>query len=333
MALSPSGWRFGLGLCTLFVLSLTACKEQGQVEKKGAEAVASASGGGKSTGKKKDTQADSEPSKPSAQQARELALTLPSEERIQSVVNPKKLKPYAGPTGAVRGVVTVTGDQAPELPKVVAKMDSNCRGAAAMFGKVFREGDGRTLADVLVAVTEYDGFVPSEGTDVVVPAQDCTYGTRTLTMTYGQRVVIEGKDNRPYVPEILGQPLPAQLFVLPTSPRVAIAPKRPGQFKLVDSMRLFNVVELFVLPYPTTDVTELDGKFEIAGLPVGKAKINAFLPQTGVVVEKEIVIEEGKTLELDLELPFDKAAWDKKPKPLPLDERPAPKTADSSSKP
>ncbi|MEM7395176.1 MAG: hypothetical protein AAF492_22825, partial [Verrucomicrobiota bacterium] len=41
-------------------------------------------------------------------------------------------------------------------------------------------------------------------------------------------------------------------------------------------------------------------------------------------VNKKVKIEEGKVTEMDLELAFDRAAWDKKPKPTPLDKLPAP---------
>src|SRR5690606_7300758 len=109
------------------------------------------------------------------------------------------------------------------------------------FGKVYREGAGRTLADVLVAVTEYDGYVPAKTVDVPVRVEGCAWKSRTIAVTFGQRLAIEGLDNRPYVPEILGQPMPAQLFVLPTNPVVKIPPKKPGRFKLIDSMRLYNV--------------------------------------------------------------------------------------------
>jgi hypothetical protein len=260
------------------------------------------------------------PGQPSAAEAREAAMALPRAEIVQPIVNPKKLTPYTGAVGSVHGVVKVTGDLSPDLPEVLAKMEASCVEARDMFGKVFREGPRRTLADVLVAVTEYQGYLPPQGTDVEVKAKGCAFESRTKALTFGQRLNIHGMDNRPYVPEILGQPMPAQLFVLPTMPTVSIAPHRPGRFKLIDSMRLYNVTELFVLPYSTFDVTALDGEFEITGIPVGPAKINALLPQTGAVVGADVVISEGKAVELKLEIQFDRAAWDKLPKRVPLDE-------------
>jgi hypothetical protein len=189
---------------------------------------------------------------------------------------------------------------------------------------LFREGEKRELADVLVAVTKYEGYVPSQEVDVKVWGKGCAWDKRTFAMTHGQRLQIHGVDNRPYVPELLGQPMPAQLFVLPTAPPVQIAPKKPGRFQLVDSMRLFSVAEVFVLPYATIDVTEADGTFEITGIPVGEIQINALLPQTGATDGKAVKIEAGKATVVDFELHFDRAAYDKAPKPTPLDELPAP---------
>jgi hypothetical protein len=157
----------------------------------------------------------------------------------------------------------------------------------------------------------------------VVHAKGCAFHTRTVAMTFGQRLVIQGEDNRPYVPEILGQPQPAQLFVLPTMPRVSIAPQNPGLFKLVDSMRLFSVAELYVLPYRTVAVTGLDGHFEIQGIPAGPVRIDALLPQTSGVTGRDLVIEPGKTLDINLQIAFDRSAWDKAPKAAALETRPA----------
>jgi hypothetical protein len=262
--------------------------------------------------------------KPSAKAAAKIISALPDEAFVQSVVNPQKLAPYSGATGSVRGVVFATGDPPPPHPEVLAKMDATCTTSRTMYGSLFREGPQHELADVLVAVTEYKGFVPAKSPGVKVLAQGCAWPARTIAMTFGQNLMIDGADNRPYVPELLGQPMPAQLFVLPTAPPVELPPKKPGRFKLVDSMRLFSVAEVFVLPYATAAVTDEVGRFEITGIPVGKVKVNALLPQTGAVAAQEVTIEADKVTELKFELSFDRAAYDKKEKPTPLDELPAP---------
>lgn len=260
----------------------------------------------------------------SAKAAAKIISDLPDKKLVDPVVNPKGAAPYSGQTGSVKGVVRATGDPAPELPNVLAKIESSCDRARKVYGVLFREGKERELADVLVAVTKYEGYVPSQEIDKKVYGKGCAWDKRTYAVTYGQRLEIHGVDNRPYVPELLGQPMPAQLFVLPTAPPVQIAPKKPGHFQLVDSMRLFSVADVYVLPYPTTDVTEVDGTFEVKGIPVGEVQINALLPQTGATVGKTVVVKAGEATIVDFELPFDQEAYDKLPKPTPLDELPGP---------
>lgn len=309
------GLRITAGLIVAAMLLCSACDDKKEKPKAGSPTAAEqpASGTGGLPG---------DPDSPSAKEARKLASVLPPEEKVQPIVNPKGLPPHAGPTGGVRGVVRATGDAPARLPRILSKIEQGCTRSADTFGVVFREGKDRALADVLVAVTGYEGYVPTEGSEVVVEGEGCAWDRRTVVMTYGQRVRIVGKDKRAYVPEILGQPTPAQLFVMPSAPSVDISPRQPGRFKLVDSMRLYNIAELFVLPYATADVTDLSGEFEIERIPAGPVKVNAFLPQTGAVVEKEVTIKEGKVIELEFELPFDRTIWDQTPQPTPLDELP-----------
>ncbi|HHH27853.1 MAG TPA: carboxypeptidase regulatory-like domain-containing protein [Polyangiaceae bacterium] len=66
------------------------------------------------------------------------------------------------------------------------------------------------------------------------------------------------------------------------------------------------MAHVFHFPYSTTDVTGLDGRYEISGVPVGKAKVNVFLPQTKTMLSesKEIEVKPGVNT-LDLTLTFD----------------------------
>jgi hypothetical protein len=299
-----------LALATL--LELTACNRPSQpsVEEQAAKKQPAAE-------KKEASQTAAPPKtkvvgeKPSAKEARTITEALPSEDKVRQVVNANNHKPYDGPTGTIAGVVKASGDANLELPEALAKMDQNCTTSRRTFGYALREGQGRTLADVLVAVTEYTGFIPEKEEEVVVIGEGCAWNARTVAMTYGQYLSVIGKDNRPYVPELLGQKMPAQLFVLPTAPPVKIPPQKPGRYVLVDSMRLYNKAEVFVLPYATHDVTGVDGRFTIEGVPVGKVRVNALLPQTMEVVEKQIEVKEGKTTELEFSLPFSAAKYKK----------------------
>lgn len=236
---------------------------------------------------------------------------LPAEQ-VQAVVNPDQRSPYEGPTGSVRGRVVVTGDAPPEQTEILKKVPASCAAAQETFRYLFREGMQRSLADVLVGVTEYSGYVPQKKEAVVVEGRDCAWNTRTVALTYGQRIDVVSKDRNSYVPELVGQKWPVQLFATPGGKPVPLLPRKPGMYVLLDSMRLFNAANVYVVPFSTFDVTGLDGKFEIGGLPPGPAKVSALLPVTGAVVEKTVEVKAGEAVTLELEIHFDRAEYEKR---------------------
>jgi hypothetical protein len=240
-----------------------------------------------------------------------VASGLPDPAYVSSVVNPDGVAAYSGPAGTVRGRVVVTGDAAPELPAVLAKIPSQCDAGREAYGKLFREGAGRALADALVAVTGYKGYVPETESSVRLEAKGCSFGTRTIAMTLGQRLEVVSKDAEAYVPELLGERGQAQLVAVPgASSGSSLYPTKIGRFVLVDTLKLFMVAEVLVLKYPTHAVTGLDGRFEIPNVPAGPAVVSALLPATGASVTKAVTVEAGKpTEEVVFELAFDQASY------------------------
>lgn len=245
------------------------------------------------------------------EQAQTPVPKLPPEQ-VQALINPEKRTPYEGPTGGVRGRVVATGDAPPEQAEILKKIPASCAAARETFRYLFREGMQRSLADVLVGVTEYSGYVPQKEAAVVVEARDCAWNTRTIALTYGQRIDVVSKDDNTYVPELVGQKWPIQLFATPGGKPVSLLPRKLGMYVLLDSMRLFNGATVYVVPFSTFDVTGLDGKFEISGLPPGPAKVSALLPATGAVVEKKIEVKAGQSVSLELEIPFNRAEYEKR---------------------
>lgn len=258
--------------------------------------------------------ASGEAQKPSAEEFRKLSKILPPAELVQSHNNPQGLPKYAGATGTVRGVVRAVGDTAPVTLTELSDVKLDCTTPKSTFGTLFREGKDRALADVLIAVTGYQGYVPTKSDAVLVQGDGCAWQSRTVVLTFGQSLRVAAKDNRPYVPELMGQQMPVQLFAMPGAEPVDLVPRKPGRFLLVDSLRIYNRADVFVLTYPTTAVTGLDGHFEITGIPEGKAKLNAFLPATSAVVEREVEIRSGVPVELSLELPFDSKKFEESEK-------------------
>lgn len=227
-------------------------------------------------------------------------------EKLQQAINPKGFPPYSGPAGTVRGVVRVRGDEPPVLSEMLEKIPaSKCPTAVEMYGKLFREGEGRTLADVLVAVTGYDAFVPAEGEARRVVARNCTWDTRTIALTLGQRIDVLSKGPETYLPHLLGSRSPAVMVTVPGGDAVPLYPTEAGKYVLVDKVHSFTSADVFVLNYPTVDVTGLDGRFEISGVPAGEVRVSALLPVIGQTAEKTVQVAAGEALELELEIVFD----------------------------
>jgi len=247
--------------------------------------------------------------KPTAKEVRGVLATPVPQPEIDKIVNPKNLAPYSGPTGGVRGIVRITGDPPLAHADVVRAIAPDCTRGKGTYGKTPREGEGRAVADVLVAVTGYEGFVPQKEATRIVRGVGCAWEARTIALTFGQTLRIAAGDNRAYVPDLLGQKMAAQLFAMPGAEPVSLPPRKPGRYTLIDAMRLYSAADVFVVPYPTFAVTGLDGKFEVSGVPVGKVKVNALLPATMAVVEREVEIKAGETIDLELSLSFDAKAY------------------------
>ena len=240
-----------------------------------------------------------------------VASGLPgASEAVSKAVNPENQPAYSGPTGGVRGTVTATGDQAPVASAHLRQIKEPCPEARETYGHLFREGMMRSLADVLVAVTGYSGYVPEKAASQVLAARGCAFSTRTVALTFGQTLEVVSKDRDAYVPNLLGSRMKAQLLALPGGVASKLYPPAVGQYMLTDDIKVFMLADVFVLKYATHDVTSLDGQYEITGIPVGKVRIDALLPSTGVSAGKDIEIKAGQVIDVPLELAFDAKAYD-----------------------
>ncbi len=246
-----------------------------------------------------------------------VASGLPGDpKQVSGVVNPKKEQAYQGPTAGVHGHVRGSGDAPSAVPKTLSAVPAECAGARDFYGYLFREGPQRELADVLVTVTGYTGYVPESEPAQLLEAKDCSFGTRTIALTYGQRIDVISRDKNSYVPELLGSRMKSQLVATPFGKGTAgLYPPAVGRYVLVDNMRLFMTAEVLVLKYPTHDVTGADGHFEIAGIPPGKVTVSALLPATGAVEQKEVTLKAGDNIELDFALAFDAKKYEAALKP------------------
>ena len=248
--------------------------------------------------------------------------------KIESVINPKHIAPYAGPKGTVEGVVRVTGD-APPKRNITIPFD--CGEAYATYGKVFREGNDRTLADAMVAVTGYEAYIPAAGDAYPISIHGCAYDRRTIVLTYGQRIEVTNRDTKQsFLPMLEGSRSPAQMVAMPKGDPIKLYPLEVGHYALTEGAKGngFMFADVFVLQYSTHAVTGLDGRYRISGIPAGKVKVSVYLPSIDVdlhqdtgtqasSVEREVEIKDGETATLDIQFPY------KVPKIAPKPPKPA----------
>jgi hypothetical protein len=237
-------------------------------------------------------------------------------DKVTTAVNPKGVAPYSGKVGTVSGHVTYAGDPPPDGE---TRIPPKCAEAAATYGKLFRVGQDKGLADVLVAATNYDAYVPAPGTAASVTAQGCALSQRTIAVTFGQRLEVSNKDaSEAFMPYLDGAPSRAIMVALPHGSPVKLYAQEPGHYLIRDQLpKPFMTADVFVLKFATFDVSGLDGHFKIERVPVGKVRVDAFLPALGKTVGKEIDVVEGDN-PVDFELSYDKANDKLPPRPVDL---------------
>jgi hypothetical protein len=214
-----------------------------------------------------------------------------------------------GDTGTVEGTVTMEGDPAAVQPDLASRVPNDCAEATQTYSLVFREGAGRRVADVFVGVTGYQGTPGERRGEVAVNARGCAWDRRTYGITPEQKLAVKSLDHRPYVPSLFGAKTGASLVAVPGGEAVPVYPKGPGMYVLVDEMRNFIQATVLVVKFPTFDITGLDGKFRIDGVPVGTADVSAFLPTVNLNAAQKVTVRKDATTTVNLKLRFDAAAF------------------------
>jgi hypothetical protein len=212
---------------------------------------------------------------------------------------------YEGPSGVVRGLVRITGDEPPELPGAGEIPVGKCFKAHERHRLLFRKAADGGVADALVAVTDYTANVPRATAPVVVIAEDCSFTQRTVALNVGQSIHVKNRGPSAAMPQLIGLPTPAVMAAVPGGDPIVLTPHASGRFELIDRSHPYANAEVFVVNYPTTTVTGEQGTFEITGVPAGDVKVSVLLPATGLRLEKRVTVEAGKALDVNFELQFE----------------------------
>ena len=200
---------------------------------------------------------------------------------IEAAVNPQHLPVYSGPTGSVEGTIRVEGAVAPDRTGLDF---SKCPDAEKFYGKLFREGppdaDGkRPLADAVVVITGYSGFyLPERNVAASAWIEGCQFNSRSIAVTYGQRLEIANKTPTLWAPSLAQAPLPALMMATSHGDPIRLYPPHPGYFTLIDNLKHpYAQADVYAFLHPLHTVSDAAGHYRIDGIPVGKLKVNARL--------------------------------------------------------
>lgn len=240
-----------------------------------------------------------------------------SDEQIQAVVNPGKATEYAGPTGVIEGVVHVKGD--PPAMREFVPLPKECANAPKVHAPMYRAGPKGELADTLVAVIGYSGFVRPNRQDKLVTIRDCSIAPTVIDLNLGQRLMVGNDDGTPYMPQ-LADKAPVRRLALPHMSPVPIFITSPGAYGLTwlaGALPGSDVpsATVFVLPNALHMVTGLDGTFRITGVPVGKARVTASHLGMGEAF-RDVEVKGGAETKVELTLTY-KAPAAAPPAPKP----------------
>ncbi len=237
------------------------------------------------------------------------SLPLPSAS-VEAVVNPEHLPVYTGPTGSVEGTVLIEGPQAPDIPELDFR---TCPAGIDEYGKLFRSGsprpDGkRPLADAVVVIVGYGGYYLPDKSPVeqAVVTAGCGYTTRSIAMTYGQRLDVVNDSKYAFAPHLSGIFQPAVMIAPPgrNGDAVKLYPPKAGHYLLLDTMQSFVREDLFVLRQPLHAVTDLAGHFRIDGVPVAKLAASASLATIDAEAHTDVDVRPNVVEHVELTLTF-----------------------------
>lgn len=225
--------------------------------------------------------------------------------------NPFDAAVYGGPFGSVEGTVTVTGD----APADTGLQFSKCPAAQAVYEKAFRVGADGALGDAVVALGASPMEYVPEVLDVqTVTIRDCSFGTRTIAMTVGQRLDVLNASNQIFGPTLQPLPVYALRVLAPKSDPIRFLPPRPGRYRLQDKLgHDFLTADVFVSPHPLHAVTDTRGHYRIDRVPVGTRQIQAFHPAIGdgpKAATAEIEIAANVVTRRDLQIVYRRDALD-----------------------
>jgi plastocyanin len=208
-----------------------------------------------------------------------------------------------GPTGSIKGVVTITGET-PEMPLLKRGSDPACD-TGEMRAETILVGEEGGLANVVVRIKpgSVPGWVPD--TPVIVDQKDCMYRPRVQGGVRGQKVEVRNDDPTTHNVHARHLPLGRRQGVetimnraQPSGVSMSFELGEEPVAKLKCDYHGWMQGYVVVSDNPYFGVSSPSGAFEVKDVPVGKHSIELWHEFYGLKTA-EVTVEENGTATLD----------------------------------
>ena len=206
--------------------------------------------------------------------------------------------------GSVTGTVKFEGT-APTMRPLAMDADPNCakKHTTPQLPELLVLGAGNTMAHIFVRAKSVPGNYPAPSEPVVMDQIGCMYKPHVMGVMVGQKFLIKNSDgllhnvhSLPKINQGFNRAMPAAV----TEAEYTFD-KEELMFKIKCDVHPWMSAFVGVMTHPFFDVTDTDGKFEIAGLPAGTYEIEVWHEKLGTQ-SKSVAVGASDTQTLDFAL-------------------------------
>jgi plastocyanin len=197
--------------------------------------------------------------------------------------------------GTVTGKVAFSGP-APKPEKLDVQSDPVCAKGSLQDEVVLPGKDGKTLQNVVVRLVDAPATTAPSTTPVIIDQQECLYRPRVSGAVAGQQVLVRNSDGTLHnVRAVLGKKTVLNRAQPPGAKEINTkAPAAAGDvMQLKCDVHPWMLAHVVVNPNPYFAVTGEDGSFQLADIPAGTWKIEAWHEKFGTKTG-EVKVEDGK---------------------------------------
>jgi plastocyanin len=250
----------------------------------------------------------SSPPKGSGSEAVSSAATKTQPESVQPATKPEGElaagTPIEGPVGSIEGQVLFTGDTIPKSTIVPNTTDPQICGMQISKRDVEISPDTKGVRYVLIwfeGVTLPEGYRPPRQ-DMVLDNKDCQFEPHAAAITVGSTIETTNSDNVYHTTNLAGPPATENIPLVTKGSSYKTVVRRSGTIGVKCDKHGWMQAYIRVDAHPFHAVTDVNGKFSIAGIPVGTYKLKVWHETFGVQ-DREVTLKEGEVQKLEVKYP------------------------------